>query len=134
MKAKNKHLNVLINNAGVFKVDNPVTNSGLDARFMVNTIAPYMLILGLIDVMDAQSRVINVSSAAQAPVNWSALRGEIQLSDGAAYAPSKLAITMWAMNLGSKYKNSGPKMVSVNPKSLMGSKMVKALTVLLGAT
>lgn len=93
MKAKNKHLDVLINNAGVFTIDNPVTNSGLDARFMVNTIVPYMLTLGLIDVMDAQSRVINVSSAAQAPVNWSALRGEIRLSDGDAYAQSKLAIT-----------------------------------------
>ena len=126
VKAKNKHLDVLINNAGVFVMKNPVTNAGLDARFMVNTIAPYMLTLELIDVMDPQSRVINVSSAAQAPINWSALRGEIQLSDGAAYAQSKLAITMWTMNLGSKYKNNGPKMVSVNPKSLLGSKMVKS--------
>ncbi|MBT3134031.1 SDR family NAD(P)-dependent oxidoreductase [Alteromonas sp. ALT199] len=126
VKAKNKHIDVLINNAGVFSMENPVTAAGLDARFMVNTIAPYMITLALLDVMDAQSRIINVSSAAQAPINLSAFKGETQLSDGAAYAQSKLAITMWTQFLGQKYLNNGPKMVSVNPKSLLGSKMVKS--------
>lgn len=125
IKAKTERLDVLINNAGVFAMENPITLSGLDARFMVNTIAPYMLTLSLIDVMDETSRVINVSSAAQAPINFAALRGEVQLSDGAAYAQSKLGITMWTTYLGEKYQTKGPKMVSVNPKSFLGSKMVK---------
>lgn len=126
VKAKYKHLDVLINNAGVFTMENPITTAGLDARFMVNTIAPYMLTLALIDVMDVQSRVVNVSSAAQAPINFLALKGEATLADGAAYAQSKLAITMWTQFLGEKYRGHGPKMVSVNPKSLLGSKMVKS--------
>ncbi|APD89369.1 oxidoreductase [Alteromonas mediterranea] len=126
VKAKYKHLDVLINNAGVFTMENPITTVGLDARFMVNTIAPYMLTLALIDVMNVQSRVVNVSSAAQAPINFLALKGEATLADGAAYAQSKLAITMWTQFLGEKYRGHGPKMVSVNPKSLLGSKMVKS--------
>ncbi|MCZ8528182.1 SDR family NAD(P)-dependent oxidoreductase [Alteromonas sp. PRIM-21] len=125
LKANTDRLDILINNAGVFSIENPITAAGLDARFMVNTIAPYMLTLSLVDVMDEHSRVINVSSAAQAPVNFAALRGETQLSDGAAYAQSKLGITMWTAYLGEKYQLNGPKMVSVNPKSLLGSKMVK---------
>ena len=36
-------LDVLINNAGVFKVPSPRTEGGLDLRFVVNTIAPYYL-------------------------------------------------------------------------------------------
>lgn len=125
IKQKAAKIDVLINNAGVFAMKDPLTASGLDARFMVNTIAPYMLTLALLDSMHPQSRVVNVSSAAQAPVNFAALRGEVNLSDGAAYAQSKLAITMWTMFLGKRHKESGPKMVSVNPKSLLGSKMVK---------
>lgn len=124
-KEKTDRLDILINNAGVFTIENPITAAGLDARFMVNTIAPFMLTVSLVDVMDEHSRVINVSSAAQAPVNFAALRGETQLSDGAAYAQSKLGITMWTAYLGEKYQLNGPKMVSVNPKSLLGSKMVK---------
>jgi short-subunit dehydrogenase len=36
---KHAKLDVLINNAGIFKVSNPMTPDGLDVRFVVNTIA-----------------------------------------------------------------------------------------------
>ncbi|MEC8427060.1 MAG: SDR family NAD(P)-dependent oxidoreductase, partial [Pseudomonadota bacterium] len=61
-------LDVLINNAGVFKVPETVTVDGLDVRFAVNTIAPYLLALRLKPLLGAGGRVINLSSAAQAPV------------------------------------------------------------------
>ena len=35
-----RHLDVLINNAGVFHTPDPITPDGLDIRFAVNTIAP----------------------------------------------------------------------------------------------
>jgi len=123
--ADHKHLDVLINNAGVFKLDNPETADGLDARFAVNTLAPYLLTTLLLPLFDTQGRIVNVSSAAQATVNLDALIGQSFLSDNAAYAQSKLAITMWSRHMGLKLKGNGPLVVSVNPKSLLGSKMVK---------
>lgn len=42
-------LDVLINNAGVFRTAELVTQDGLDTRFAVNTIAPYLLALPLIE-------------------------------------------------------------------------------------
>lgn len=120
-----ERIDVIINNAGVFNITNSLTQSGLDARFMVNTIAPYMLTLGVLKRIPPSGRVVNVSSAAQAAVNFDALRGEVLLSDAQAYAQSKLAITMWTMSLGERHAQSGPRFVSVNPKSLLGSKMVK---------
>ena len=38
LKANTDRLDILINNAGVFSIENPITAAGLDARFMVNTI------------------------------------------------------------------------------------------------
>ena len=38
-------LDVLINNAGVFSIAEPMTEDRLDVRFVVNTIAPYVLSL-----------------------------------------------------------------------------------------
>jgi len=125
LQQADKILDVLINNAGVYKLADITTKEGLDARFAVNTIAPYLLTKLLLTAMNAQSRVINVSSAAQSSVNFESLVGNKPLSDSAAYAQSKLAITMWSRHLGLALKATGPLVVSVNPKSLLGSKMVK---------
>ncbi|MFW2390469.1 MAG: SDR family NAD(P)-dependent oxidoreductase [Polyangiales bacterium] len=123
----NEHdsLDVLINNAGVFRVANSTTEEGLDVRFAVNTIAPFLLTRRLLPLLGASSRVINLSSAAQAPVDLRAIAGEIQLSDNAAYAQSKLALTMWSRALALSLGKDGPSVVAVNPGSMLGTKMVK---------
>ena len=123
IRDRHDHLDVLINNAGVYKTPNPITDDGLDIRFVVNTIAPYLLTKSLLPIMSEQGRIINLSSAAQSPVNLNALNGEMPLDDGAAYAQSKLAITMWSNDMALSL-SKGPLIVAVNPGSLLGSKMV----------
>lgn len=120
---KHTKLDVLINNAGVYSAPHVLTSDGLDIRFAVNTIAPYLLTQRLLPLLGASGRVVNVSSAAQAPVNLKALAGHVRLSDGAAYAQSKLALTMWSRAL--VLPDAGPSIIAVNPGSLLGSKMVK---------
>jgi len=119
-------LDVLINNAGVFKTPDPITLDGLDVRFAVNTIAPYLLTQKILPLLGASGRVVNLSSAAQSPVNPEALAGRIRLSDDFdAYAQSKLAITMWSRFMALAHKDDGPAIIAINPGSLLGTKMVK---------
>lgn len=122
---KHSKLDVLINNAGVYNAQNPRTKDGLDIRFAVNAIAPYLLTQQLLPLLGTSGRVINLSSAAQSPVNLNALSGQVSLPDGEAYAQSKLALTMWSRSLALSIKEQGPAMIAVNPGSLLGSKMVK---------
>ncbi|WP_284203962.1 SDR family NAD(P)-dependent oxidoreductase [Psychromonas marina] len=122
---KHQHLDILINNAGVYNVDNSLTVDGLDPRFAVNTVAPYLLTHALLPLMNKVSRVLNLSSAAQSTVNINALRGLERLGDSEAYAQSKLALTMWSRVMGLALKAKGPVIIAINPKSLLGSKMVK---------
>lgn len=122
---KHASLDVLINNAGVFKVPNTKTDDGFDVRFIVNTIAPYLLTAALLPLLSSTGRVVNLSSAAQAPVDLKALAGTRELGDSEAYAQSKLAITMWSFHLAQKLGSDGPSVIAVNPASLLGSKMVK---------
>lgn len=122
---KHSKLDVLINNAGVYNASNAVTQDGLDVRFAVNTIAPYLLTQRLLSLLGTSGRVINLSSAAQSTVQKEALTGRVKLRDGAAYAQSKLALTMWSRILGLSLKDSGPIIVAINPGSMLGSKMVK---------
>ena len=94
--------------------------------FVVNTLAPYLLTQKLMPLLGASSRVVNLSSAAQSSVEAKALTGEIKLADEmAAYAQSKLAITMWSRHMAESLGDAGPMVVAVNPGSLLASKMVK---------
>lgn len=118
-------LDVLINNAGVYNTPKPITADGLDVRFAVNTLAPYLLTRRLLPRLGTSGRVVNLSSAAQAPVDTQALAGKVRLSDGEAYAQSKLALTLWSRSLGLELGDRGPVIVAVNPGSFLGTKMVK---------
>ena len=122
---KHAQIDVLINNAGVFKVTDSITQDGLDVRFVVNTLTPYLLTQRLLPQLGASGRVVNLSSAAQAPVDIDALTGRERLDDMPAYAQSKLAITMWSRAMALDLGESGPAIIAVNPGSLLASKMVK---------
>ena len=51
--------------------------------------------------------------------------GQLDASDGAAYAQSKLALTMWSRSMALSLNDDGPAIIAVNPRSMIGSKMVK---------
>lgn len=123
--AEHDALDVLINNAGILRTPETRTPDGLDVRFAVNTIAPYLLTQRLLPLLGRTARVINLSSAAQAPVDLEALAGRARLADMGAYAQSKLALTMWSRQLALALKAKGPIVVAVNPGSMLGTKMVK---------
>jgi len=122
---KQDSLDVLINNAGVLGAPNSTTTDGLEIRFAVNTIAPYLLTQRLLPLLDSSARVINLSSAAQSAVDPARLLSATKMSDMDAYAQSKLAITMWSRSLALALADNGPAIIAVNPGSLLGSKMVK---------
>ena len=117
-------IDILINNAGVFKSPEPHNKTGLDIRFVVNYLAPFLLTEHLIPLLNkgAEPRIINLSSAAQSAVSHRALSGKAQITEAQAYAQSKLALTMWSFHLAETLSNIA--VIAVNPGSLLNTKMV----------
>ena len=118
-------LDILINNAGVYKSRVAKTADGYDIRFAVNYLAPYLMtktILPLIKKGD-QPRIINLSSAAQAPVFLEALAGHQTIADMEGYSQSKLALAMWSIHLAEEHPDLT--VIPVNPGSLLNTNMVQ---------
>ncbi len=122
---KTSSLDVLINNAGIFTTSNPKNNEGRDVRMVVNYLAPYLLTKKLLPVLErtSGSRIVNLSSAAQSPVDLNSLSKNPELPTQQAYAQSKLALTMWSFSLAKTLTN--PSVIAVNPGSLLNTKMVQ---------
>jgi len=122
---RHARLDVLINNAGVYRTDDPITPDGLDVRFVVNTLAPALLSRRLLPLIPADGRIVHLSSAAQAPVDLEALAGRRRLEPMPAYAQSKLALTLWSAAFAAELGPDGPVTVAVNPGSLLATRMVR---------
>ena len=125
---KHPTIHVLLNNAGIFKTSQTRTPQGLDVRMAVNTLAPYILTKQLlVSSIPKHGRVVNVASAAQSPLNptqaFSTTASPIMSNDNQAYAQSKLALIMWSNALAAQHPDHT--IVSVNPASLLASKMVQ---------
>ena len=108
---KHEWLHVLINNAGVFMPDRQLTSDGLETTFAVNYLAPFLLTRLLLDLLreGAPSRVINISSEVhrKAVIDWNNLQGEKGYDGYAAYALSKLAVTLFTYELARRFRDVG---------------------------
>ncbi|NNF34033.1 MAG: SDR family NAD(P)-dependent oxidoreductase [Saprospiraceae bacterium] len=125
IKMELSSIDVLVNNAGIFKVNNNITDDGLDVRMAVNYLAPYILTNALLPLLRQSDnpRIINLSSAAQSSVSTEFLKGNKQLPDQAAYAQSKLAILMWSFHLAEQEPDITA--IPLNPGSLLNTNMVR---------
>jgi NAD(P)-dependent dehydrogenase (short-subunit alcohol dehydrogenase family) len=125
INAKVTTLDVLINNAGVFKSPKTLNRDGIDIRMVVNYLAPYLLTYSIKDKLkkSTEPRIINLSSAAQSSVSLELLEGKVKVSDQEAYAQSKLALLMWSFHLALQEPQIAT--VALNPGSLLNTNMAR---------
>jgi len=123
IKQELSKLDVLINNAGVYNSPKLPNNDDLDMRFVVNYLAPFVLTNELTPLLKKgeKPRIINLSSAAQSPINHQVLTGVEQRSTSETYAQSKLALTMWSFYLAKTEPSIN--VIAVNPGSLLNTNM-----------
>ena len=118
-------LDVLINNAGIYNSVSIQNKAGLDIRYVVNYLAPYVLTYAVLPLLKKgkESRIINLGSAAQAPIVYEVMKGQRQLPERATYAQSKLALTMWSFQLAKEEPELS--VIALNPGSLLNTNMVR---------
>ncbi|MBL1067582.1 SDR family NAD(P)-dependent oxidoreductase [Streptomyces sp. 7-21] len=126
-------LDVLVNNAGIGSgprgSGRSLTEDGIEARFAVNYLAGYHLTRRLLPLLTASapSRVVNVASAGQRPVDFGDPMLERGYSGRAAYAQSKLAQIMFTFDLAAELRQRGADVAvnALHPATFMDTTMVR---------
>ena len=111
-----ERLEVLVNNAGVYKAERVLTDDGLEMTFAVNLAAPFLLSHLLIPLLMAgtPARIVNVASSAHFDahtLDWDNLQGGKQYDAWSTYARSKLGVVLFTYSLARKLD---PGQVTVN--------------------
>jgi NAD(P)-dependent dehydrogenase (short-subunit alcohol dehydrogenase family) len=125
-------LDALVNNAGIGVTldgaDRRIESSdGYELRFAVNYLAGFLLTRRLQPLLvgSAPARIVNVSSAGQAPIDFDDVMLERGYSGIQAYCQSKLAQVMFTFDLAEELRDAGVTANCLHPATFMPTKMVR---------
>ena len=131
VRTEHERLDVLVNNAGIGTVEagdaqRLESRDGYELRFAVNYLAPFLLTRLLLPTLldSTPSRIVNVSSAGQAPIDFDDVMLEHGYDGVRAYCQSKLALVMLTIDLADELAGQGVTANCLHPGTYMPTKIV----------
>ncbi|MDH6258554.1 SDR family NAD(P)-dependent oxidoreductase [Bradyrhizobium sp. BR13661] len=127
-----RRLDVLVSNAGIgSQNDGPhrqESRDGHELRFAVNYLSGFLLAHLLLPLLKAAapSRIVNVASLGQHPIDFDDVMITKGYSGSRAYAQSKLSQIMFTIDFAEELKGTGITVNSLHPATYMNTTMVRA--------
>src|ERR1700726_1617630 len=130
--AGHPRLDVFVSNAGIGSQnegpERQTSKDGYELRFAVNYLSGFLLANRLLPLLKAAapSRIVNVASLGQHPIDFDDVMITRGYSGSRAYAQSKLSQIMFTIDLAEELKGSGVTVNSLHPATYMNTAMVRA--------
>jgi NAD(P)-dependent dehydrogenase (short-subunit alcohol dehydrogenase family) len=122
-------LDALVNNAGIGTsgARRELSADGFELRFAVNYLAGFLLTRLLLPMLEsrASSRVVNVASAGQQPIDFNDVMLTSGYSGARAYRQSKLAQIMFTIDLAHELAGRNVAVNCLHPATFMDTTMVR---------
>jgi NAD(P)-dependent dehydrogenase (short-subunit alcohol dehydrogenase family) len=121
-------IDILVNNAGIGLIEpREESRDGIELVFAVNYLSHYLLTRELLPIV--KERIVQVSSAGQEPIDFDDPLQERSYSGWQAYAQSKLAQILHAIDLTeNELAGTGVTANALHPSTFMDTKMVPSPT------
>jgi len=132
VKRDHQRLDVLLSNAGIgSQNDGPQrqeSRDGHELRFAVNYLSGFLLVHLLLPLLKAAapSRIVNVASLGQHPIDFDDVMITKGYTGSRAYAQSKLSQIMFTIDLAEELKSAGITVNALHPATYMNTTMVRA--------
>jgi NAD(P)-dependent dehydrogenase (short-subunit alcohol dehydrogenase family) len=130
--ADHKRLDLFISNAGIGSQNQgpqrQISADGYELRFAVNYLSGFLLARLLLPQLKASapSRIVNVASLGQYPIDFDDVMITKDYSGSRAYAQSKLSQIMFTIDLADELRGSDVTVNSLHPATYMNTTMVRA--------
>ncbi len=130
--ADHQRIDVFVSNAGIGSQnegpERQTSRDGHELRFAVNYLAGFLLAHLLLPTLkkSAPSRIVNVASLGQHPIDFNDVMIAKSYSGSRAYAQSKLSQIMFTIDLAEELKGSGVTVNSLHPATYVNTTMVRA--------
>jgi NAD(P)-dependent dehydrogenase (short-subunit alcohol dehydrogenase family) len=130
--AAHKRLDLFVSNAGIGSQNQgparQTSADGYELRFAVNYLSGFLLAILLLPLLKASapSRIVNVASLGQHPIDFDDVMITRGYSGSRAYAQSKLSQIMFTIDLANELRGSGVTVNSLHPATYMNTTMVRA--------
>ena len=132
IQADHRRLDILVSNAGIGSMnggsERRESADGHELRFAVNYLSGFLLVHLLLPLIKAAapSRIVNVASLGQHPIDFDDVMITRNYSGSRAYAQSKLAQIMFTIDLAGELRGTGVTVNSLHPATYMDTTMVRA--------
>jgi NAD(P)-dependent dehydrogenase (short-subunit alcohol dehydrogenase family) len=129
--AEHRRLDVFVSNAGIgsrtLGPERRTSADGYELRFAVNYLSGFLLAHLLLPLLKASapSRIVNVASLGQHPLDFEDVMLTKDYSGTRAYAQSKLAQIMFTIDLARELVGSGVTVNALHPATYMNTTMVR---------
>jgi NAD(P)-dependent dehydrogenase (short-subunit alcohol dehydrogenase family) len=129
--AGHKRLDLFISNAGIGSLslgsERRTSADGYELRFAVNYLSGFLLAHLLLPLLKASapSRIVNVASLGQHPLDFDDVMLTKGYSGSRAYAQSKLAQIMFTIDLARQLEGTGVTVNALHPATYMNTTMVR---------
>lgn len=111
------HIDVLINNAGIYKKNRQSTVDGFETMFTTNHLGPFLLTYLLMErlLASGSARIINITAPSTTQLNFDDLQGEQNFNSFNAFGASKMANLLFTFELARRMENTGVTVNAVHP-------------------
>ena len=121
-------IDVLINNAGMYRKTRGTTIDGYESMFAANHLGPFLLTYMLMDRLRASGsgRIINITAPSTTELNFDDLQGEQNFNSLNAFGATKMANLLFTFELARRMENAGVTVNAFHPGLVRSSLMKDA--------